>query len=75
MPLATLSISSDNVAAPPSAPAPGLASYALKLPGARHHSEPALAPAPAPQPSPRRDRKQSLQQAGKKPRMRKSWSE
>jgi len=75
VPLATLTISSDNVAAPPSAPAPGLASYALKLPGARHHSEPTLAPAPAPQPSPRRDRKQSLQQAGKKPRMRKSWSE
>ena len=76
VPLSTLSISSDNVAAATSMASTtntssNVGAFALKLPGSasRHHSEPVLANSP----SPRSSRKQNL--GWKKPRMRKSWSE
>jgi len=74
VPLSTLSISSDNVAAANSTSTSNSTSrnvdaFALKLPGSRHHSEPVIGNSP----SPRSSRKQNL--GWKKPRMRKSWSE
>jgi len=75
VPLATLSISSDNIGQPNCGGSLGsvgsehpVGSYTLKLPGSRHHSDPTGQSS-----SPRRDRKQTL--SWKKPRMRKSWTE
>jgi hypothetical protein len=66
VPLATLSISSDNICTDSvAAAAESLGSFALRVPGVR--------PAGAEPKPERRDRKQVL--GWKKPKMRKSWSE
>jgi len=84
VPLATLSLSSDNIISSEPSPDPDLG-YALKLPG-RHHSEPISSLATSPStptsshvrsssPSSQKENRRKQTLSWKRPRMRDSWNQ